>query len=468
MPHRTYPCQSERVAAGRAVFVMFPATTFAPTPTAEGSPPYVRKFRPQEIDLHLNVSPEPMSDGYEGYAELSSQSSSSATPAARRSSSPTTTVCALGFLPIDSVSKGYAPEEVCLKMAHSTIGSSSVQRTTMIRKSSSTGLLTTNEASGGMKSTNWIRSIRLASDVRSFNAVLELTTTQLLRVRLSCDVNNGEELKLWFSEDVIALMQIPFLTPVNIQRQNCYVCHLCQKSYEYPNPLKIHLATSCNREPVAILWHRLHQALAARYTTNPFSPLYDFQPWRNSAFRPVLNAHVVTKMEHISPPSPHRHIHPPPVEQVPGADEPTGAHLVTAAHLETIVSNMGSSKQGHVCIYCGKLYSRKYGLKIHIRTHTGFKPLKCQYCLRPFGDPSNLNKHIRLHRQHDGSLYECNLCGKKLARRRDLQRHLQARHNSTQIIDQSTTSEDDDDDEDGAEGRQRRIRTSGGGGAVDG
>lgn len=35
--------------------------------------------------------------------------------------------------------------------------------------------------------------------------------------------------------------------------------------------------------------------------------------------------------------------------------------LAAAAHLETIVSNMGTSKQGHLCIYCGKLYSRKYG-----------------------------------------------------------------------------------------------------------
>ena len=32
----------------------------------------------------------------------------------------------------------------------------------------------------------------------------------------------------------------------------------------------------------------------------------------------------------------------------------------------------------HMCPYCGKFYSRKYGLKIHIRTHTGYKPLKCK------------------------------------------------------------------------------------------
>lgn len=108
------------------------------------------------------------------------------------------------------------------------------------------------------------------------------------------------------------------------------------------------------------------------------------------------------------------------------------AAAAAAAQLETIVSNMGTSKQGHICIYCGKLYSRKYGLKIHIRTHTGFKPLKCKYCFRPFGDPSNLNKHIRLHVQ-EKSLYKCHLCSKILVRRRDLLRHMNIKHNITEM-----------------------------------
>ena len=86
-----------------------------------------------------------------------------------------------------------------------------------------------------------------------------------------------------------------------------------------------------------------------------------------------------------------------------------------------------STKRGHLCVYCGKFYSRKYGLKIHLRTHTGYKPLKCKICSRAFGDPSNLNKHIRLH---DGGStpYRCHHCGKLLVRRRDLVRHLKSRH----------------------------------------
>ncbi|KAK6621110.1 hypothetical protein RUM43_011416 [Polyplax serrata] len=98
-----------------------------------------------------------------------------------------------------------------------------------------------------------------------------------------------------------------------------------------------------------------------------------------------------------------------------------------ASKMETLVSNLGKSEEGHRCIYCGKVYSRKYGLKIHIRTHTGYKPLKCKYCLRPFGDPSNLNKHVRLHARGQ-TPYNCQFCGKILVRRRDLERHVKSKH----------------------------------------
>ncbi|CAL4068237.1 unnamed protein product, partial [Meganyctiphanes norvegica] len=104
-----------------------------------------------------------------------------------------------------------------------------------------------------------------------------------------------------------------------------------------------------------------------------------------------------------------------------------GTTVDPCAEMETLVSNLGRSRRGHLCLYCGKVYSRKYGLKIHIRTHTGYKPLKCKVCLRPFGDPSNLNKHVRLHAEGE-TPYRCEHCNKVLVRRRDLDRHIRSRH----------------------------------------
>lgn len=199
---------------------------------------------------------------------------------------------------------------------------------------------------------------------------------------------------------------------------------MCSKVYEDPNPLKLHLARNCDTLPIDILWQRLRNFLPAEPTipTTTIStcstPATPPTTTRMSAFHPV-NHH-------------HHHMSHPPTTAFNYADPD---HLA-ASHLETIVSNMGTSKQGHLCIYCGKLYSRKYGLKIHIRTHTGFKPLKCKFCHRPFGDPSNLNKHIRLHLQNQSptttathtNFYKCHLCSKIMIRKRDLQRHIEMRH----------------------------------------
>ncbi|KAH8365763.1 hypothetical protein KR093_004191 [Drosophila rubida] len=327
-----------------------------------------------------------------------------------------------------------------------------------------------------------LRQIKLSEDIYSFNALFELHAGQL-RIRLVRDVARDDEIVAWFGEELVLLMSIPFLTPLNIQGNNRYTCHLCHLTFETPHPLKIHLALSCGRSVMDLLWMRLHYALksAARSAATTSIPLSSppatststssasptrtppppaapslVAPARFSAFRPMsslpsLSLPLASAQATASATLSY-------LPSLSMAAPLPGHPMNAAAQIEAIVSNMGASKQGHLCIYCGKVYSRKYGLKIHIRTHTGFKPLKCKFCLRPFGDPSNLNKHVRLHLQtqatDSGDVdinvdsdpepgFQCQLCHKSLARARDLQRHMETRHgggNSTHATSSTATA----------------------------
>ena len=95
---------------------------------------------------------------------------------------------------------------------------------------------------------------------------------------------------------------------------------------------------------------------------------------------------------------------------------------------QTAHSSQGSMRtQGFKCNYCGKVYCRKYVLKIHMRTHTGFKPLRCKVCDKSFSDPSNMKKHVKLHESED-TVHKCRYCGRNFVRYRGLLNHIKSKH----------------------------------------
>lgn len=62
----------------------------------------------------------------------------------------------------------------------------------------------------------WLRSLTLAHDTYSHNAQLEITSDHRLRVKIVKNLVIDEEILLWFSDEIIAILAVPFLTPANI------------------------------------------------------------------------------------------------------------------------------------------------------------------------------------------------------------------------------------------------------------
>lgn len=89
-----------------------------------------------------------------------------------------------------------------------------LKKSKIMLKISATGFLQTEDK---LAERIWIKNIRLSNDTYSNNALLEITSNRQLRIRISKNVRPNEEVLLWFSEEILALMYIPFLTPANIR-----------------------------------------------------------------------------------------------------------------------------------------------------------------------------------------------------------------------------------------------------------
>lgn len=74
-----------------------------------------------------------------------------------------------------------------------------------------------------------------------------------------------------------------------------------------------------------------------------------------------------------------------------------------------------------ICQYCGKSFSSKVGLEIHLRIHRNEKPFKCTDCDRTFRDAGTLALHSRVH--SGLRPYPCNICEKSFRYLNNLKNH---------------------------------------------
>ena len=96
-----------------------------------------------------------------------------------------------------------------------------------------------------------------------------------------------------------------------------------------------------------------------------------------------------------------------------------------AGRIEDDPSQVYKTDLGHTvdntCSFCGKTFSKSY-LPVHLKSHTGDKPYKCQHCGKAFRGNGDLQRHIRTHT--GDKPYKCQHCGKAFSDNCNLQVHI--------------------------------------------
>lgn len=90
----------------------------------------------------------------------------------------------------------------------------------------------------------WIKNIRVADDIPGANVLLDLVDEKIELKSLK-SINSNDELLLWFSEEILSFMGIPFLTPANIQGETTTRSRVSKITRKLDGSLFIATETAC-------------------------------------------------------------------------------------------------------------------------------------------------------------------------------------------------------------------------------
>lgn len=80
------------------------------------------------------------------------------------------------------------------------------------------------------------------------------------------------------------------------------------------------------------------------------------------------------------------------------------------------------SRNGNLCLLCGKSYARPSTLKTHLRTHSNERPFRCSICFKSFSQAANLTAHQRVHSGEKP--FTCHVCYRKFSQSSSVTTHM--------------------------------------------
>ncbi|XP_078733059.1 uncharacterized protein LOC144947670 isoform X2 [Lampetra fluviatilis] len=106
---------------------------------------------------------------------------------------------------------------------------------------------------------------------------------------------------------------------------------------------------------------------------------------------------------------------------VDGGLEGPGLGALCRAGIGVARSGSTSGEKSRCCEQCGRYFSCRSKLLVHVRRHTGERPYRCSCCGKTFAQAWNLVRHRRIHAGQKP--YECQNCGQAFIQQSELQKH---------------------------------------------